>query len=280
MFSESLEVMSLTSLSATSLDFYQFSGLDMQIKRNRLLSLKAFKSPHVQPEVLAENGFFYYGQGDAVECYACGTNIGSWSEGDDPRKEHQKFAPKCPMNNGGNIIPEPEQFCQVEPIFPTHSDIQKRLASFDIWPLILKNLVYRLAEAGFFYTGTSDKTCCFFCSGSLDGWQATDDPWMKHADNFPYCKYVNIIKGVEYIVNIKFKNNHKPEVDESPAKLPLFNEYPDNSNEFCIVCKVNSREYLFKQCGHIAVCKNCLPQDKICLICHLPYEKEIKVYDS
>ncbi|XP_077295121.1 baculoviral IAP repeat-containing protein 7-B-like [Arctopsyche grandis] len=266
--------------SSKSLDFLQFSGLDMQIKWNRQLSLKAFKSPHVQPEALAENGFFYYGQGDAVECYACGANLGSWVEGDDPKVEHKKYAPDCPMTNDGNDNPDPEPYCQVEPTFALYANIHKRLETFAIWPSILESLIHPLAEAGFFYSGLNDKTTCFFCSGNLDNWQVGDDPWFRHADIFPYCKYVDIIKGFEYIVNIKFKKNHNPDIDESPAELPINNEYSHIPKNLCIICKSDSRSYLFKRCGHIAVCQKCLPKDKICPICRLPYEKEIKIFYS
>lgn len=38
-----------------------------------------------------------------------------------------------------------------------------------------------LAEAGFYYVGYDDEVKCFYCEGSLYGWNVDDDPWEEHA---------------------------------------------------------------------------------------------------
>ncbi|GBP63407.1 Death-associated inhibitor of apoptosis 1 [Eumeta japonica] len=55
--------------------------------------------------------------------------------------------------------------------------------------LYIKNIKYKsspvkpedLADAGFFYTGRSDKTLCFYCGGGLRDWKDNDNPWEEHA---------------------------------------------------------------------------------------------------
>ena len=54
-------------------------------------------SKQIKPEKwsLAKAGFFYTGTADKVTCFACGVNIMSWEEKDDPREEHEKWSPSC-----------------------------------------------------------------------------------------------------------------------------------------------------------------------------------------
>lgn len=52
-----------------------------------------------------------------------------------------------------------------------------------------------MAEAGFFYSGTSDdddSATCFVCAKVLDGWESFDDPWKEHLKHAPNCQFVKL----------------------------------------------------------------------------------------
>ncbi|XP_053604902.1 death-associated inhibitor of apoptosis 2 [Plodia interpunctella] len=82
---------------------------------------------------------------------------------------------------------------------PAHASLAARLASYEGWPADRTQLPCTLAEAGFFYTGTGDQVRCFYCDGGLGLWEAGDAPWSEHANWFPHCGYVLLIKGQEYV---------------------------------------------------------------------------------
>jgi hypothetical protein len=65
-------------------------------ERGRLATFKDWPLEVPHPECLAENGFFYFGQKDAVQCVDCLMIACAWEEKDNPGKEHKKFSPKCP----------------------------------------------------------------------------------------------------------------------------------------------------------------------------------------
>ena len=49
------------------------------------------------------------------------------------------------------------------------------------------------------FTGSSDRTVCFFCGGGLMDFLESDDPWTEHAKWFPFCVYVRFVKGQTFI---------------------------------------------------------------------------------
>ena len=49
------------------------------------------------------------------------------------------------------------------------------------------------------FTGSGDRTVCFFCGGGLMDWLESDDPWTEHAKWFPFCVYVRFVKGPTFI---------------------------------------------------------------------------------
>ncbi|NXW75964.1 BIR protein, partial [Hirundo rustica] len=49
----------------------------------------------VQPEQLADAGFYYVGRNDDVKCFCCDGGLRCWESGDDPWIEHAKWFPRC-----------------------------------------------------------------------------------------------------------------------------------------------------------------------------------------
>ena len=64
----------------------------------RLASFESWPIPEIiEPQALAEAGFFYTKMFDATKCFHCSGTIRQWSESDDPWAVHSFYFPKCPF---------------------------------------------------------------------------------------------------------------------------------------------------------------------------------------
>lgn len=85
------------------------------------------------------------------------------------------------------------------PEYPNYAIEAKRFQSYEDWPKFMKQKPKELSDAGFFYTGKSDRVKCFSCGGGLKDWEAADEPWEQHAMWYSACEYLKLMKGEEYI---------------------------------------------------------------------------------
>lgn len=81
--------------------------------------------------------------------------------------------------------------CEQTPRHENMRDRGDRLATFDEWPLQIKQRPEELASAGFFYTGKSDAVVCFHCDLGLNRWETTDNPFEEHLKHAKFCNYIN-----------------------------------------------------------------------------------------
>ena len=75
-------------------------------ERIRVKTFKNWSSRTQNPLVLAKAGFFFFNDGDKVQCAFCLRIIGEWERDDDPFAEHKTHFPRCPFVLGlpvGNI---------------------------------------------------------------------------------------------------------------------------------------------------------------------------------
>ena len=49
----------------------------------------------IDASLLAENGLFYFGCRDSVQCFYCGVILNSWKMTDCPKVEHLRYSPNC-----------------------------------------------------------------------------------------------------------------------------------------------------------------------------------------
>ena len=82
---------------------------------------------------------------------------------------------------------------------------EDRLLTFEHWSKQIQPDKYRLAKAGFFYTGELDKVICFACGVTLREWERTDDPWVEHNKWSKNCVFLKMT-GYEVSVDIPNKN--------------------------------------------------------------------------
>ena len=78
----------------------------------------------------------------------------------------------------------------------------ERLESFYHWPGYKDDNIPKaeiLADAGFYFTGLNDCVQCLTCDVALSGWEAGEDPWIRHCQNSPSCSHLLEIKGPEWV---------------------------------------------------------------------------------
>uniref|UniRef100_A0A6J0TTK0 Baculoviral IAP repeat-containing protein 2 n=1 Tax=Pogona vitticeps TaxID=103695 RepID=A0A6J0TTK0_9SAUR len=72
------------------------SNLNMRTYTARIGTFKTWPmTVPVQPQWLADAGFYYVGRNDDVKCFCCDGGLRCWEPGDDPWVEHAKWFPRC-----------------------------------------------------------------------------------------------------------------------------------------------------------------------------------------
>jgi len=155
---------------------------------------------------------------------------------------------------------------------PIYASYERRLNSFDNWPISLKIRPVELSEAGFFYSGKGDQTICFYCGLGLKDWEDHDDVWREHARLSTKCNFVLLKKG---------KTSRKQTNDCDRDKNGVGDdEEPIMERLLCKICRKNEMNTMFVPCSHIAACTDCVLLIKNCPICRAPYTSVTKVYLS
>uniref|UniRef100_A0A3Q2NRM9 RING-type E3 ubiquitin transferase n=1 Tax=Fundulus heteroclitus TaxID=8078 RepID=A0A3Q2NRM9_FUNHE len=97
--SDSVDGQLLSQLQRMTMDDQVTAGQaaypEMEAEDSRLATFHNWPSEAlVQPDVLAQAGFFYTGHGDNVKCFFCDGGLRNWEPGDDPWQEHAKWFPR------------------------------------------------------------------------------------------------------------------------------------------------------------------------------------------
>lgn len=190
--------------------------------------------------------------------------------------------------------------------YPEYAIETARLRSFDDWPKTLKQKPNQLSDAGFFYTQKGDRVICFSCGGGLRDWDENDDPWEQHALWFSKCEYLQLVKGQEYIDQVKAKqakldeenkNGGGPSSQESStstasssaaaqvAELLAEKDEPHKDSELCDsrlckICYSNEYNIALIPCGHVVACAKCVSSVSKCPLCRRPFKEVMRVYFS
>lgn len=206
------------------------------------------------------------------------------------------------------------------PDYPMYAIEVNRFRTFDDWPKTIKQRPRELSDAGFFYTGKSDRVLCHSCGGGLRDWDVNDDPWEQHALWFNKCEYLKLLKGEDYIREVQEK--FKPSSDANGEAMPQnddessnvirdddtennmqvkniftsssistpstslgFNgEQPAeerfNESKLCKICYTNEYNTAFYPCGHVVACAKCASSVTTCPVCRKPFDNLIRIYLS
>jgi hypothetical protein len=196
----------------------------LRSEANRLSTFRNWPSL-INKKALAEAGFYYFNQEDACQCIYCFIIISDWDVKDNPIEEHKKWKPNCPFILKlpvGNIpitqsIDEAQKpdlssftypchvwgrtidvrpFAEIDSSSaarvvadcgcPQYTKLSHRQASFKYWPRI-KQTADEMVQAGFYYTGRTDRVKCYKCKIDIHDWRPDDCPSTRHKFLSPHC---------------------------------------------------------------------------------------------
>ncbi|KAM9269929.1 E3 ubiquitin-protein ligase XIAP isoform 2-T3 [Cariama cristata] len=96
-----------------------------------------------------------------------------------------------------------------------------RLGTFVEFPLGCPVSASALAQAGFVYTGESDKVKCFSCHTTVEGWAPGDSALETHKKLSPNCKFITESTFLENNIHPPSQNyQHRTENGSSNSALP------------------------------------------------------------
>lgn len=175
------------------------------------------------------------------------------------------------------------------PFNPRYRVESERRASFDYWPIQMKQSAEEMVAAGFFYLGAGDMVACYHCGIHLAGWQATDTAWFEHRywlrRTGRRCEYMDVVKGKKYygeltveltasVRNTKFEEavvkNKTPEIGSE--------QNVEENIQNCIICMKNKLRILLFPCLHVATCEFCAVQLEKCSMCRKSITGSMHVY--
>lgn len=104
---------------------------------------------------------------------------------------------------------------------------EERIKSFASWPVHYPVDAYRLAKAGFYYTGVEDEVVCFSCHGHIKNWNYGDIVLKKHADLYPNCDFIKNVSNNVPFIKTSIKSKAQPLIIEEVDKI---NRNISNSN--------------------------------------------------
>jgi len=99
-----------------------------------------------------------------------------------------RLPPKSPITSH-MFIEEQDEIDNGSSISSDYRFESARLESFKGWPCLWMK-PEKLAAAGFYYTGESDKVRCFECDKEICQWKAEDDPMVDHQRWSSRCRFV------------------------------------------------------------------------------------------
>uniref|UniRef100_A0A3P9BJ68 E3 ubiquitin-protein ligase XIAP n=1 Tax=Maylandia zebra TaxID=106582 RepID=A0A3P9BJ68_9CICH len=135
---------------------------------------------------------------------------------------------------------------------PDFSSLTRRIDSFRGSNLANKVPAETLAQAGFFYTGESDRVRCFSCNMTVDNWYSGDRPVDKHKQFSPSCTFLTCVHRTSFNQNsntaliseevgdVEYRLRTGEVVDEAPypivphmrneeARLRTFSSWPNRT---------------------------------------------------
>ncbi|XP_062615881.1 uncharacterized protein LOC134277573 [Saccostrea cucullata] len=269
----------------------------MQDFNRRLESFQTDKWPSSitqTPKQIAEAGFYFTGEEDAVRCHYCDGGLREWEPGDDPWTEHARWFPFCKFvmkikgiqfideiqqkyeMGAGNLDSLPQSGCNTagpgkpseEDNNPICSQAARSLISMGYSKVKVQHVIDRFVAE----KGHNDYTT----SNLLDLLLEMED------------------KGETFPPEATVQPQSKP-TSQGPGNIASFTETSESEQELdpeiieeenqrlkkqllCVKCEKSERVIVFTPCGHRLVCKPCSEPMKKCIKCKKKIQKKVKTF--
>ncbi|KAG9269306.1 baculoviral IAP repeat-containing protein 7 isoform X1 [Astyanax mexicanus] len=269
---------------------------EMEAEDTRLTTFQNWPpGASVQPDTLAQAGFFYTGHGDNVKCFFCDGGLRNWEPGDDPWQEHAKWFPRCEyllqtrgreyVNNiqqshfnmsemsgsqtpaAGNIPTGHEVLSgQSAVVAAMLSPVVQTALQMGFQRALVESLVQsRYLLTGHHYTSVSDLVADVLQAEEEErqGSQSRPEPVVRQGGSTGEVR-------TQTSVGEKVTGNLSAE--EQLRQL--------QEERTCKVCMDKLVSMVFIPCGHLVVCTDCAASLRHCPICRAVIRGSVRAFMS
>uniref|UniRef100_A0A3B5LIP3 RING-type E3 ubiquitin transferase n=1 Tax=Xiphophorus couchianus TaxID=32473 RepID=A0A3B5LIP3_9TELE len=283
--SDSVDGQLLSQLQRMTMDDQGTAGQavypEMETEDSRLTTFHNWPTEaSVQPDVLAQAGFFYTGHGDNVKCFFCDGGLRNWEPGDDPWQEHAKWFPRCEFliqSRGQEYISniQDSSFSLLSLSYP--SDMVGGLgASSAMLSPVVQTVLQMGFEAGVVESLVQTKyllTGQYYTSVSelvTDVLRAEEEE--RQAGPNSRERSLGSSAG-----NVRTETPvPKRVMDQSPEEL--LRQLQEERT--CKVCMDKLVSIVFIPCGHLVVCGDCAASLRHCPICRAVIRGSVRAFMS
>ncbi|XP_030625349.1 baculoviral IAP repeat-containing protein 7 [Chanos chanos] len=290
---DSVDGQLLTQLQRMTVDDQAVAGQavypEMESEDTRLSTFHNWPTTApVQPDILAQAGFFYTGQGDNVKCFFCDGGLRNWEPGDDPWHEHAKWFPRCEFliqsrgreyvsniqesyfhrggsagSTAGNTTAAHEVFGGQSPSSALLSPVVQTVLQMGFRASLVESLVQtRYLLTGRHYTSVSDLVA--------DVLQAEEEDRQRGDQTTePVERQSTSSGGMRAQVTAKDKDLS---AEEQLRQL--------QEERTCKVCMDKLVSIVFIPCGHLVVCADCAASLHHCPICRAVIRGSVRAFMS
>ncbi len=274
---------------------------ELRLLRSEAVRLRTFLTVNwrrrFSPELLAQNGLYFYNNPRAVQCAFCLLDIGihDLPNEEDILATHRDSRTCCPYLQGlevGNIPLDSDDLQPRQAILSTvpfktelstqelYSTPEFRLESFKNWPKLAQN-PEEMASAGFYYTGLGDQVKCFTCHQTFKMWYPSDKPLLRHALEAPGCSYLFPFMHDEMFQNRletyeKMKKQEARVREQRKDEIDLACAATAENQLKCRICYCNEINTLLLPCCHVT-CASCTTELNNCPMCRRPFNSYARI---
>uniref|UniRef100_A0A3B3XSJ8 RING-type E3 ubiquitin transferase n=1 Tax=Poecilia mexicana TaxID=48701 RepID=A0A3B3XSJ8_9TELE len=279
--SDSVDGQLLSQLQRMTMDDQGTAGQavypEMETEDSRLTTFHNWPTEaSVQPDVLAQAGFFYTGHGDNVKCFFCDGGLRNWEQGDDPWQEHAKWFPRCEFliqSRGQEYISNIQDSSSslLQPSYPSDmvgvgglgassamlSPVVQTVLQMGFEAGVVESLVQtKYLLTGQYYTSVSELV--------TDVLQAEEEERQAG----PNSRGNRAGKKFKYLPDCL--------KDQSPEEL--LRQLQEERT--CKVCMDKLVSIVFIPCGHLVVCGDCAASLRHCPICRAVIRGSVRAFMS
>ena len=215
-------------------------------------------------EALALAGFFYPGNGNAVNCFYCGGALHQWSANDNPKIEHARWFPNCLYARHlcgdrlyGQIQATKKQLASDKNAIDRETLIRSVNARLDL------PVVQRLREK---YALSIIKRCI------EDQLRMNHDDFQSDNDLTMACfvlqKQIDAIQGDPDRIITPSQHQIQTTVIEGPKRKV----------EECLICLTEEKQLACMPCGHLCACVSCGYAVRSCPMCREKVQSFVRIY--
>ncbi|XP_062611236.1 baculoviral IAP repeat-containing protein 7-A-like isoform X2 [Saccostrea cucullata] len=269
----------------------------MQDFNRRLESFQTEKWPSSitqTPKQIAEAGFYFTGEEDAVRCHYCDGGLREWEPGDDPWTEHARWFPFCKFVmkiKGIQFIDEIQQKYGMgagnldslsqsgsntagpgkpseEDNNPICSQAARSLISMGYSRVKVQHVIDRFVAEKGHNDYTTSNLLDLLLEMEDKGETFPPEPTVQ-----PQSKPTS--QGLGNIASFTETSESEQELD--PEIIEEENQRL-KKQLLCVKCEKSERVIVFTPCGHRLVCKPCSDPMKKCIKCKKKIQKKVKTF--